>query len=375
MNVGCLWGRARESKVKKNTKGLSYRFRVVVAVMLVSLTPVIGAYAGDITVGSWNIERLGHGGHKSYPALAAIASKVDLLAVQEVMTEEGVELLEKELEKRTGEPWGRLVSHAVGSRSYKEMYAFLWRESSVEYTEGAVVYLDRSNHFIREPFSAKFRSKRDGSELALSTVHILYGKSIKDRTPEIKALEEYWLWLGEVYPNVPRVLVGDFNLPPGHGAWGPLRKYAMPLITSGATTLSQKPGKFANLYDNIWVERETSLPIAQAGIINYPKLIGWNHKKSRKHVSDHAPVYMTLGAARLGDEYIEPLPTPESNKRQQTHQNTSGSQGKIKGNKNSMIYHRSDCPSYSKVGESNAVFFDSPSVAVRAGYREAKNCP
>lgn len=362
-------------KPRKSTKKHSCRIRAALTFLLISLVPAINAYASDIVVGSWNIERLGHGGHKSYPALAAIASKVDLLAVQEVMTEKGAELLERELEKRTGEPWGRLVSHAIGSRNYKEMYAFLWRESAVEYTEGAVVYLDRENHFIREPFSARFKSKRDGSELALSTVHILYGKSIKDRTPEIKALEEYWIWLGETYPNVPRILVGDFNLPPNHGAWGPLRKHAMPLITSGATTLSQKPGRFANLYDNIWVERDTELPIAQAGIINYPKLIGWSHKKSRKHVSDHAPIYMTLGAATFDGAAIESLPTPTSSTRQQAPQATTGSENSIKGNKNSMIYHRPDCPSYNKVGERNAVFFDSPAGAVNAGYREAKNCP
>jgi hypothetical protein len=36
------------------------------------------------------------------------------------------------------------------------MYALIWRDSTVEYSDGAVVYFDRENHFIREPFSAKF---------------------------------------------------------------------------------------------------------------------------------------------------------------------------------------------------------------------------
>jgi hypothetical protein len=49
--------------------------------------------------------------------------------------------------------------------------------------------------------------------------------------------------------------------------------------------------------------------------------------------------------------------------------------GKIIGNRNSMIYHRADCPDYAKVGERNRVLFDSEQDAVKAGYRKARNCP
>lgn len=49
--------------------------------------------------------------------------------------------------------------------------------------------------------------------------------------------------------------------------------------------------------------------------------------------------------------------------------------GKIIGNRNSKIYHLSNCPSYSSVSEKNRVYFESEEEAVRAGYRKAKNCP
>ncbi|GLR63811.1 endonuclease/exonuclease/phosphatase family protein [Marinospirillum insulare] len=296
----------------------------------------LSTLAHDLVVGSWNIQRLGQGQHKNYPALATIASKLDLLAVQEVMTEEGIQLLETELEKLTGEPWGRLTSHAVGSRTYKEMYAFLWRESAVEYLDGAVLYLDRENNFIREPFSAKFKSRRTHKELALGTVHILYGKGIKDRTPEIKALADYWHWLKEIYPNTSLALMGDFNLAPSNKAWDLLKQQAYPLITQGATTLSSKDATFANLYDNIWVEEGTQFVISDAGIIDFPKLLKLNHKKSRKQVSDHAPIYMTLGNATID---LAP---------QLILQDLTPSTGKVRGNKNSKIYHRPDC-CYSEV--------------------------
>lgn len=154
------------------------------------------ALAADITLGSWNVKRLGK--QHSYEALSAVAGKFDIIALQEVMSEDGLDRLESAIETRTGETWGRLESHLIGSRSYKEMYAFLYRESKVAYEDGAVVYMDRGDKFIREPYSARFRELSDNSVFALATVHILYGKGVEDRTPEIKALADYWTWLGEI---------------------------------------------------------------------------------------------------------------------------------------------------------------------------------
>ena|SRR5258708_3493797 len=47
---------------------------------------------------------------------------------------------------------------------------------------------------------------------------------------------------------------------------------------------------------------------------------------------------------------------------------------KIKGNKNSMIYHLPNCPDYSKISEKNVVLFNTKEDAEKAGYRMAKNC-
>ena len=220
------------------------------------------------------------------------------------MTEEGIEKLERQPEQHTGESWSHLASHALGTSSYKEMYALIWRDSTVEYSDGAVVYLDRENHFICEPFSAKFRSKRNGTELALGTVHVVFGKGIKNRVPEIKELANYLEWIKDVYPGTPIVQLGHFNLSPSNAAWAPVKRHAKPLLTEGASTLSAK-GHYATLYDNIWVEPNTALVITDAGIIDFPKMVGWNHKKSRKHVSDHAPVYMTLGSAMLSGDAVK----------------------------------------------------------------------
>jgi Metal binding domain of Ada len=47
----------------------------------------------------------------------------------------------------------------------------------------------------------------------------------------------------------------------------------------------------------------------------------------------------------------------------------------IIGNRNSKIYHLSNCPDYSKVSERNRVPFVTEADAQAAGYRKARNCP
>jgi len=49
--------------------------------------------------------------------------------------------------------------------------------------------------------------------------------------------------------------------------------------------------------------------------------------------------------------------------------------GPIIGNRNSKIYHLSNCPDYSKVSERNQIPFKTEAEAQAAGYRKARNCP
>ena len=54
---------------------------------------------------------------------------------------------------------------------------------------------------------------------------------------------------------------------------------------------------------------------------------------------------------------------------------TATATGPIIGNRNSKIYHMSNCPDYNKVSERNQVPFKSEAEAQAAGYRKARNCP
>ncbi|HEX6995256.1 MAG TPA: endonuclease/exonuclease/phosphatase family protein [Gammaproteobacteria bacterium] len=271
------------------------RAAVVLAALIALVAPLPAELA---TLASWNIRHLGHGEHKSFPLLGEVvrAGEFDFLAVQEAMTDDGVEKLRAAIEHATGARWEAMSSHDIGRSTYKEKYAFLWNTDVIEYVDGAVVYLDVTDRFAREPYSARFRIRESGETFVAATVHILHGRRDSDRTPEVEALAEYWRWLQEVYADdAARILLaGDFNLRPAHPAWAALRAHAEPVIVDGATTLSSIDGRFANLYDNIFVPLDRDLRVVAAGILAFPAVLGLTHEDARLRVSDHAPVFITL---------------------------------------------------------------------------------
>lgn len=258
----------------------------------------------DVLIGSWNIRHLGWNNDKAIPQVAHIANHFDFLAIQELMDTSALARLESTLETLSGEAWSSMASRDLGRSSYTEHYAFLWRESEVTYEGGAVVFLDYGDIFSREPYAARFRDVENGDLFTAATVHVVYGDSVSDRLPEIEALADYWQWLEEIAAGTPRLLMGDFNLIPDHKGWAQLRELgAVPAITEGRTTLSMTAGSYANLYDNIWYDAALLDP-TDIGILRFPDLLSMDHSEARDRVSDHVPIYLALGGAKLQPMHI-----------------------------------------------------------------------
>ncbi len=249
--------------------------------------------AADVSVASFNIKHYGWNNGKDVNAVASIISEFDLVAIQELMDENELTQLERLLEKKTNIEWHSMASHPIGRSRYKEQYGFIWNDN-IEYETGAVVYIDDRDIFEREPMSLQFKSKITNTSFVLASVHIVFGDSVSDREHEIKALSSYWDWLGVVYSNVPRIMAGDFNLPPDHEYFYSLKKKANPIIISGKTTLSSTDNRYASLYDNLFVEKN-GLKINEFGIYKFPEYLDMTHKEAKDKVSDHVPVYLTLG--------------------------------------------------------------------------------
>ena len=338
-------------------------FDKILLSLVIILISATSAFA-EVRLASWNVKRM-NSENKNLEAMVQIASYFDLIALQEVMEEESVYNLVKEIQKSTDSEWGMMVSHPIGRGTYKEMYAFIWRKSHIQYLDSAVVYLDDRDVFAREPLSARFETK-DKSTFIVSNVHILYGESKKDREPEIIALRRYWDWLAETFPNEQYFLMGDFNMNPDEDSFLPLYEVASPVILDGATTLSNTDGKYANLYDNIWIPNNIDGNF-KAGILDFPQILKWTHSYARDVLSDHAPVYLTVYS------YKEETGLYNSNPYEFTE--VPNETLFVRANKNSLIFHLPDCPNYDDMATSaNLIEFDTKEQAETAGYRMAKNC-
>ncbi len=335
------------------------------AVLTLCLATGFGVSPADAEtrIASWNIKRM-TAENKDMNAVARVISHFDLVAIQEIMDETSIAVLLAEVQALTGTEWGYMPSHAIGRGSYKEHYAFVWRKTHVQYVDSAVVYLDSKDVFAREPLSARFRTA-DNETFIAANIHVLYGDSKSDRIPEIKALAEYWGWLGETFPDEQYFLMGDFNMAPDDVSWSALKQVASPVVTEGGSTLSTKNGVYANLYDNIWVPNNISADI-KASVFPLPTYLEMSNRKTRDTVSDHAPVYMVIDnidqeSGRFDPELLD--------LQEQSYMDP------VRANKNSKIYHLPSCGSYADMANSkNLEVFTSVEMAVDNGYRAAQNC-
>jgi hypothetical protein len=180
-----------------------------------------------------------------------------------------------------------------------------------------------------------------------------------------------WEWLEESFPQDNNfLLMGDFNLTPRNPAFRPLLEQAHPVIRQGATTLSSIDGRYANLYDNILVGRSSSMEISEAGIDRYPEILGWSHKEARRHVSDHAPVYITIRSTGP----FQRKSTVKSQISSASRPAGKVSKSSIRGNRNSQIYHHPGCPGFDQIAPHNRVEFAYEHRAQESEYRRARNC-
>lgn len=91
---------------------------------------------------------------------------------------------------------------------------------------------------------------------------------------------------------------------------------------------------------------------------------------------------LALGAFVIGytnNNFVNPTPptnTVQNISQNQTNQKPSETivDLKIKGNKNSRIYHLPGCPNYNDISERHVIWFKTHEEAKARGFRMARNC-
>lgn len=249
-----------------------------------------------VRVGTWNIKRLGNG-KKNYDLVAKlIESKFDVVAVQEVMTEEGLGDVAKRLPG-----WSYKVSGQVGKKGYYERYGVLVR-NSVGRIKNMNVVPDPTDVWTREP--AVTCVETSNVDFCLVTTHIVFGDNVGQRDKEIASLAGLIDNLRRMDKEKDYILVGDFNRAGNTPGFTAFSKFGFRLVDDGITNTSLGPAGYASPYDHVLLDTKYTRELkGNAERVDMVKeLCGGDFKVCASEVSDHTPVGFTLDNRGVDDD-------------------------------------------------------------------------
>ena len=272
----------------------------IVILLLFSMSII--SYGKEIAVvGSFNTLHLGWSG-KEYDKAAQVVSMFDIVALQEVMSEDGLIKLKEETEEFSKEKWEYIISEkSAGSDKYREYYAFLYKKRKVKLIKKYGFYKEKSeSDFAREPFCAEFKIGK--FDFTFVTVHLTFGDEKTDRQKEALLLGEvydYFQNLNGVEQDI--LICGDFNLPAYDGAFKPLLSHKDNIYYGIDPTVKTTIGKngLSSSYDNIFYSyKYTKEFTGDSGAFDFTD---GNYKEVRKTISDHLPVFMEFNIEKDDD--------------------------------------------------------------------------
>lgn len=261
---------------------------------------VYGSPEGKAYIGSFNALRLGES-KKDYKELSNILVLLDIIGLQEVSNREGVETLVDELSKNTNEKWDYHISpYPVGTKKYKEYYAYIWKKDKVNFIKPRGFYKDKGDKFIREPYGADF--KIGEFDFTFVIIHAVYGKNKSVRIAEAMNLPkvyDYFQNLDEKENDI--IIGGDFNLSVRSEGFSNLLNHKDKIINCISPNMKTTIGTkgYANQYDNIFISQVyTKEFTGRSGGID---TANGNYKKTRELISDHIPVFIEADTSKDDD--------------------------------------------------------------------------
>jgi endonuclease/exonuclease/phosphatase family metal-dependent hydrolase len=195
--------------------GLIIRFFTIAICLCIFATA--GAAQDRIKIATFNIQIFGvtkAGNPAVMRALADVVQKYDVVAVQEIKdVSETVPRAFKNKINNAGAAYDFLLSERTGKNpddaSSKEQYAFYYNTAIIEVMDPGGLYDDSiSDHFQREPFVARFKTKQGTFTFVLIAIHTRPDTAVE----EIAALEHVIKWARARYPGEDDfIALGDFN--------------------------------------------------------------------------------------------------------------------------------------------------------------------
>lgn len=196
--------------------------------------PPLRTMDDSVVVATWNLREFGKSkfGYRSsepYYYIASIIDRFDLVALQEIRSLYSLQRLRSLL----GSHWDYLVTDVTLGRSGNaERMAYLYDTRKVRFSGlAAELVLPQSKkdavQFARSPYIAGFRA--GWAQMNLCTVHVYYGKSVKDDPRRVKEIADlaktiadnargYYSGRAPLNDDMSRkkpediLLLGDFNI-------------------------------------------------------------------------------------------------------------------------------------------------------------------
>jgi endonuclease/exonuclease/phosphatase family metal-dependent hydrolase len=251
----------------------------VFLVLVVSL----GAWAQELRIASYNMERLGEN-KKDYAALVKVISSFDVVAAEEVMNAGGM----SEVLGRLGQGWSDTMSESgEGSARYQEFFGFFY-DAKVQLVSKLGEY-PKIHEFFRPPYGARFKSRDSALTFNLFACHIMYGRSDVERVAEIGHLGVVYRYFEGITGNRGvTIILGDFNEDRSSAFQSLAALDDQEAIPQESTTIGTRGP--AHAYDHVFLPPALR-PLETSAGVDY-----WttDYSRTRKQVSDHFPVYIVL---------------------------------------------------------------------------------
>lgn len=246
-------------------------------------------------IASFNSLKLGEN-QKDYYQFSKVISKFDLIGLQEVMNENSLKIVKKNLENITNSKWEYHISeYSVGSSEYKEYYAYIWRKEKVSMEKVIGFYNEKDpNDFMREPYGVKFKIGKFDFIYVLA--HSIFGSRERERILEAARyilVYNYFKNIDIIEKDV--IIAGDFNLPANNMGFRKLLKHEDEIEfildpEKDLTTLGKN--STVSAYDNFFISKKNIKEFTgKYGVYNYTKN---NYNDIKKYISDHMPIFIEV---------------------------------------------------------------------------------
>jgi endonuclease/exonuclease/phosphatase family metal-dependent hydrolase len=272
---------------------MKFSYLIILLLQLIAL-PSIGVIEANPAICSWNL--MDFGKTRSDSELEFIAQTVtpyDVVMIQEVVAGDpgGARAVARlaAILNRKGDRWEyRISDRTSGENSYKkERYAFLWKPSKVKLIGKPWLETKYQSEIDREPYYATFRNGI--REFTLVNFHAL----TKTRQPETEV--RYFKFLPAEYPDLNLIFCGDFNLPPSHTVFNPLKKMGyQPALIHQKTSLKKfchENDCLASEFDNVFYN-PAKLERLASGVVHFYR--SFSNLSAARKISDHLPVFFVF---------------------------------------------------------------------------------